>query len=96
MRTQKRLQKISTSLSLVGLALGFSVLGFLIVAKEHDGGISITGGILGILVGLAFLIAARLHWNYCDQIQGRFQLEEGPAVEIVSEMRRAAEAMCSF
>jgi hypothetical protein len=53
MRTQKRLQKISTSLSLVGLALGFSVLGFLIVAKEHDGGISITGGILGILVGLA-------------------------------------------
>jgi hypothetical protein len=55
MRTQKRLQKISTSISLVGLALGFSVLGLLIVAKEHDGGASITGGILGILVGAAFL-----------------------------------------
>ena len=96
MRTQRRLQKISTALSLVGLALGFSVLGLLIIAKEHDGGASITGGILGILVGAAFLIAACLHWKYCDQIQGRFQLEEGPAAEIVSEMQQAAGAICSF
>ena len=96
MRTQRRLQKISTALSLVGLALGFSVLGLLIITKEHDGGASITGGILGILVGLAFLIAACLHWKYCDQIQGRFQLEEGPAAEIVSEMQQAAGAICSF
>jgi hypothetical protein len=96
MRTQKRLQKISTSLSLVGLALGFSVLGFLIVAKEHDGGPSITGGVLGVLLGAAFLIAACLHWKCCDQIQGGFQVEEVPATEIVSEMRQAAEAMCSF
>jgi hypothetical protein len=78
------------------LALGFSVLGLLIIAKEHDGGASITGGILGILVGLAFLIAACLHWKYCDQIQGRFQLEEGPAAEIISEMQQAAGAICSF
>ena len=66
MRTQRRLQKISTSISLVGLALGSSVLGLLIVAKEHDGGPSITGGILGILLGAAFLIAACLHRRYCD------------------------------
>ena len=58
MRTQKRLEKISTTISLFGLALGFSALGLLIVAKEHDGGASITGGILGILLGAAFLIAA--------------------------------------
>jgi hypothetical protein len=32
-----------------GLALGFSVLGLLIIAKDHDGGASITGGILGTL-----------------------------------------------
>ena len=96
MRTQRRLEKISTAISLVGLALGFSGLGLLIVAKDHDGGASITGGILGILVGLAFLIAACLHWKYCDQIQGRFQLEEGPAAEIVSEMQQAAGAICSF
>ena len=96
MRTQRRLEKISTAISLVGLALGFSGLGLLIIAKEHDGGASITGGILGILVGLAFLIAACLHWKYCDQIQGRFQLEEGPAAEIISEMQQAAGAICSF
>jgi hypothetical protein len=96
MRTQRRLQKISTSISLVGLAQGFSVLGLLIVAKEHDGGASITGGILGILLGAAFLIAACLHWKCCDQIQGGFQIEEDPVAEIVSEMRLSAEAMCSF
>ena len=96
MKTQRRLQQISTAISLVGLALGFSVLGLLIIAKDHDGGASITGGILGILVGLAFLIAACLHWKYCDQIQGRFQLEQGPAAEIVSEMQQAAGAICSF
>jgi hypothetical protein len=96
MRTQRQLQKISTSISLVGLALGFSVLGLLIVVKEHDGGASITGGILGILQGAAFLIAACLHWKCCDQIQSGFQVEEVPAGEILSEMRQAAEAMCSF
>ena len=96
MRTQRRLEKISTAISLLGLALGFSVLGLLIVAKEHDGGASITGGILGILLGAAFLIAACLHWKCCDQIQGGFQVEEVPAAEIVSEMRQAAEAICSF
>jgi hypothetical protein len=96
MRTQKRLQKISTALSLVGLALGFSVLGLLIVAKEHDGGASITGGILGILLGAAFLIAAYLHWKCADHIQGGFGEEEVPASEIVSEMQQAAKAICSF
>ena len=96
MRTQRRLEKISTAISLVGLALGFSGLGLLIIAKDHDGGASITGGSLGILVGLAFLIAAFLHWKYCDQIQDRFQLEEVPATEIVSEMPPTGAAIVSF
>ena len=96
MRTQKRLEKISTTISLLGLALGFSALGLLIVAKEHDGGASITGGILGILLGAAFLIAACLHWKSGGQIQSGFRVEEVPAAEIVSEMRQAAEAICSF
>ena len=95
MRTRRRLEKISTAISLVGLALGFSVLGLLIVAKEQDGGASIIGGILGILLGAAFLLAACLHWK-CNQIQGGFQVEEVPAAEIVSEMQQAAEAICSF
>ena len=96
MRTQKRLEKISTTISLLGLALGFAALGLLIVAKEHDGGASITGGILGILLGVAFLIAVCVHWKRCDQIQSGFQVEEVPAAEIVSEMRQAAYAICNF
>jgi hypothetical protein len=96
MRTQRRLEKLLTTISLVGLALGFSGLGLLIIAKDHDGDASITGGILGVLVGLAFLIAACLHWKYCDQIQGGFQVEEVPAAEIVSEVQQAARAICSF
>ena len=80
----------------MGLALGFSVLGLLIVAKEHDGGASITGGILGILLGVAFLTAACLHWKCCDQIRGQFQVEEVRPAQIISEMRQTAEAICSF
>ena len=66
------------------------------VAKECDRGASITGGVLGILLGAAFLITACLQWKCCDQIQGGFQVEEVPAAEIVSEMRQDADAICSF
>jgi di/tricarboxylate transporter len=96
MRTQKRLEKISIVISLVGLALGFSVLGLLIVAKEHDGAALIASGILGILLGVAFLVAGCLHWKCFDQIQGKIQVEEVPATEIASEMRQAADAICRF
>jgi hypothetical protein len=96
MRTQKPLEKISTTISLPGLALGFSALGLLIVVKEHDGGASIAGGVLGILLGAAFLIAAYLHRKSGDQIQGGVRVEEVPAVEIVSQMRQTADAICSF
>jgi uncharacterized membrane protein YidH (DUF202 family) len=96
MTTQKRLEKISTTISLLGLALGFSALGLLIVAKEHDDAASITGGILGILLGAAFLVAACLHWQCVGQIQSGFRVEKVPAAEIVSEMRQATDAICSF
>jgi peptidoglycan/LPS O-acetylase OafA/YrhL len=86
MRTRRRLEKISTTISLVGLALGFLALGLLIVTKNHDGGASITGGILGILLGAAFLIAACLHWKRGNRIQGEFCVEEVPSAETVSEM----------
>jgi hypothetical protein len=93
MRTQTRLEKISTAISLFGMAMGFSVLGFLIVVNQHDGGASIPGGIFGILLGAAFLIAACLHLK--RQIQGGFRIEEIPA-EIVPEMRQATDAICDF
>jgi hypothetical protein len=53
------------------MAMGFSVLGFLIVVNQHDGGASITGGILGILLGAAFLIAACLHLEVWRSNSGR-------------------------
>ena len=96
MRTQKRLEKISTAISLLALAFGFSVLGLLIVAKEHENAASIAGGILGIFLGATFLIAACLHWKRGDQIQGGFLAEEAPVVEIVSETRQTSNAICSF
>jgi hypothetical protein len=96
MRTQKRLEKISTAISLFALALGFSVLGLLIVAKEHDDVASTAGGILGIFLGATFLIAACLHFTRGDQIQGWFLAEEAPVVEIVSETRPVGNAICSF
>ena len=86
MRTQSRLQTISTAISLFGMAMGFSALGFMIVVN-HDGGASIAGGILGILLGATFLMAACLHLTRCGQIQGGFRLEEILAAQTVSEMR---------
>ena len=76
---ERRVAQILTAISLIGLALGFSALGLLIVANKHNGGASMTGGIISILLGAAFLITAFLHWKLCDQIQGGFQVEEVPA-----------------
>jgi hypothetical protein len=38
--------------------------------------------------GAAFLIAACMHWKPGDQIQAGFRVEEVPAAEVVSEMRK--------
>ena len=64
MRTHRRVAQILAAISLIGLALGFSVLGLLIVANEHDGGASMIGGIISILLGAAFLITALVHWQH--------------------------------
>jgi hypothetical protein len=96
MRTQRQLEKISTAIGLFGMAMGFSVLGLLIVVNQHDGGASTPGGIFGILLGAALLFAACLHLK--RQIQGGFQPEEVEVLETetVSEMRQAPGAMSSF
>ena len=83
-------------MSLLALTLGFSVLGLLIIAKEHEDAASIAGGILGIFLGATFMIAACLHWKCGDPIQSEFRAEEAPAAEIVSETRQAGDAICSF
>jgi hypothetical protein len=67
---QEALQKIAARISLIGLTVGFSVLGTLIIVNRYQadlneisGGSSIAmvGGIGAILVGIVFLIAACLH-----------------------------------
>jgi hypothetical protein len=96
MRTPRPLKKISTTISLVGLALGFSALGLVIVTKNHHGGAAIAGGILGILLGSAFLISACLQWKCGNRIEGEFRVEELPSTEIASEIRQATNATYSF
>jgi len=68
MKTPNRLQKLSTSLCLVILALGFSALGFVsfiskqpactgsIFSAEHT--YSLIGSTFSVLVGATFLVAA--------------------------------------
>jgi hypothetical protein len=63
MKDENGLGKITTATSLVGLALGFFLLGSLILSKGSIEGPQIAGGIVGILVGTAFLILAFSYWR---------------------------------
>jgi len=64
MNTQRRLAKIMTASSLAGLALGFSLLGFLILAKGNSEGTSVASGLIGVLLGAMFLMSAFSYWKY--------------------------------
>jgi len=72
--SRQTLQRISTGMSLVSLALGFWVFAMLIIINRHQaelnglsGGSSVAmvGGIGAFLVGTVFLVAACLHWRFC-------------------------------
>jgi uncharacterized integral membrane protein len=72
--SRQTLQRISTGMSLVSLALGFWVFAMLIIINRHQaelnglsGGSSfaMVGGICAFLVGTVFLVAAYLHWRFC-------------------------------
>ena len=68
------LKRIATGLSLISQAVGFSIVGLLILATRHqaelndsaNGSVFATvGGISALFVGIAFLIAALLYWRFC-------------------------------
>ena len=68
------LQEICTGMSLVSLCLGFSVFGMLIIVNRHQADpnglsgesfVATAGGLGAILVGMAFLVSACLHWRFC-------------------------------
>jgi hypothetical protein len=72
--SRKTLQGISTAMSLISLALGFWVFAILILIYRHQaelnglsGGSSfaVVGGIIAILVGVVFVVAACLHCRFC-------------------------------
>jgi multisubunit Na+/H+ antiporter MnhB subunit len=63
MKDQNGLGRITTATSLVGLALGFFLLGFLILSKRDSAGPQISGGVVALLVGAAFLILALSYWR---------------------------------
>jgi succinate-acetate transporter protein len=58
MDIKRRLERIRTASSLVGLALEFALLGILILAKGDSEGISMAGGLVGIFLGATFLTLA--------------------------------------
>jgi hypothetical protein len=71
---RQTLQKISTRISLVGLFLGFSIFGILIIVHRHQAdlndlvsgsSLATIGGIISILVGSVFLVSAYFHWKIC-------------------------------
>lgn len=66
-------RRIATRISLLCLAIGFSILGTLIILNrcqadlnDLPGGkcFAVVGGVSAILVGKVFLIAAFLHWRF--------------------------------
>ena len=72
--SRQTLQRFSTGLSLISLALGFWVFAMLIIINRHQAelnGLSagssfaMVGGIGAFLVGTVFLVAACLHWRFC-------------------------------
>ena len=68
MNWQSRLEKTVIALNLIGLALGFGTLGILILVKGEHGGQSWISGVLGIFVGLLFLLFA---FYFCKHTWGR-------------------------
>jgi hypothetical protein len=68
------LQRIATRISLVSEAIGFSVLGILIIMNRQQaelngssGGsaVAMVGGISAVFVATVFLVATCLHWRFC-------------------------------
>jgi hypothetical protein len=68
-KTRRYLKHLSASISLVTVALGFSILGLLTFTSRHrdvviDENTSvIVGSSISILIGASFLVAASVFWS---------------------------------
>jgi len=72
--SRQLLQRIATRISLVSEAIGFSILGILIIANRYQAdlnglatgsGVAIIGGLSALLVSTVFLASAYVHWRFC-------------------------------
>jgi len=76
--TRRWLKRISTSMSLVILTLGFSLLGLLtLINSNREGAVNtlsfenspaLVGSSVSIVLGAAFLVAAFLYWSRYSRI----------------------------
>ena len=82
------LQRSATRMSLLGEAMGFLVLGILIIVNRHqaelnglsgDSSVAIVGGISTVLVGSIFFLAAGLHWRFCARHPATLPVRRQPA-----------------
>ena len=66
MNTQSWLRRITIATSLVGLAIGFLLLGLLILipSNQNSEDAPIASGVVGILLGTAFLMLACSYWRH--------------------------------
>jgi hypothetical protein len=82
------LRQIATGSSLVGLTVGFSILGAMIIVncrhahlKDLPGGafVAVLGGICAILVGAFFFVAYCLHRRFCTRHSTPLRVRREPA-----------------
>jgi hypothetical protein len=64
MNTQGWLRRITIATSLVGLAIGFLLLGLLILSNPSNDDAPVASGVVGILLGTAFLMLACSYWRH--------------------------------
>ena len=77
-KTRNYLKKVSTSISLVILTLGFSLLGLLTLINSNREGVvhilsfenssAVLGSSVSIILDVAFLVAAFLYWSRYSRI----------------------------
>jgi hypothetical protein len=66
-----RLQRVLTFVSLLTQAFGFAVLGYLMALHGGSDSGSRIGGLLSVLTGTVFLMAAIMYWRTCHRQTGQ-------------------------
>jgi hypothetical protein len=66
-----RLQRVLTSVSLVTQAFGFAMLGSLMALRGGSDSGARIGGLLSVLTGTMFLMAAIAYWRTCHRQTGQ-------------------------